>query len=167
MGIDYNKQRKDREDNNGASGESIVDYWGSSPALCHKFFGKKGGVVFKPCIAECFWSDLYVFHKLGDRDSGIYGSSGNQCSYGSDSRYFGLSGNPGIIRPGSLSYALTDENAVKSRSCGILEGRMRKVTVKMCQRLFFYGKTLVRRKNNGYNPSYNQSRWLYQISYKI
>ena len=46
MGIDYNKQRKDREDNNGASGESIVDYWGSSPALCHKFFGKKGGVDF-------------------------------------------------------------------------------------------------------------------------
>ena len=41
------------------------------------------------------------------------------------------------------------------------------MTVKMCQRLFFYGKTLVRRKNNGYNPSYNQSRWLYQISYKI
>ena len=66
-----------------------------------------------------------------------------------------------IVKP------LTDENAVKSRSCGILEGRMRKVTVKMCQRLFFYGKTLVRRKNNGYNPSYNQSRWLYQISYKI
>ena len=128
---------------------------------------KKGGVVFKPCIAECFWSDLYVFSKLGDRDSGIYGSSGNQCSYGSDSGYFGLSGNPGIIRPGSLSYALTDENAVKSRSCGILEGRMRKVIVKMCQRLFFYGKTLVRRKNNGYNPSYNRSRWLYQISYKI
>ena len=30
MGIDYNKQRKDWEDNNGASGESIVDYWGSS-----------------------------------------------------------------------------------------------------------------------------------------
>ena len=86
---------------------------------------------------------------------------------GSDSGYFGLSGNPGIIRPGSLSYALTDENAVKSRSCGILEGRMRKVTVKMCQRLFFYGKTLVRWKNNVYNPSYNQSRWLYQISYKI
>ena len=24
MGIDYNKQRKDREDNNGASGESII-----------------------------------------------------------------------------------------------------------------------------------------------
>ena len=112
-------------------------------------------------------SDLYVFSKLGDRDPGIHGSSGNQCSYGSDSGYFGLSGNPGIIRPGSLSYALTDENAVKSRSCGILEGRMRKVIVKMCQRLFFYGKTLVRRKNNVYNPSYNQSRWLYQISYKI
>ena len=75
----------------------------------------------------------------------------------------GILGFPGIL----VSYALTDENAVKSRSCGILEGRMRKVTVKMCQRLFFYGKTLVRRKNNGYNPSYNQSRWLYQISYKI
>ena len=40
------------------------------------FLEKKGGVVFKPCIAECFWSDLYVFSKLGDRDSGIYGSSG-------------------------------------------------------------------------------------------
>ena len=46
-----------------------MDYWGSSPALCHKFFGKKGGVVFKPCIAECFWSDLYVFSKLGDTNS--------------------------------------------------------------------------------------------------
>ena len=122
------------------------------------FLGKK---------AEWFWSDLYVFHKLGDRDSGIYGSSGNQCSYGSDSGYFGLSGNPGIIRPGGLSYALTDGNVVKSSSCEILEGCMRKVIVKMYQRLFFYGKTLVRRKNNVYNPSYNQSRWLYQISYKI
>lgn len=78
----------------------------------------------------------------------------------------GILGFPGILVLYGL-YALTDENAVKSRSCGILEGRMRKVTVKMCQRLFFYGKTLVRRKNNGYNPSYNQSRWLYQISYKI
>ena len=105
-----------------------MDYWGSSPALCNKFFGKKGGVVFKPCIAECFWSDLYVFHKLGDRDSGIYSSSGNQCSYSSDSGYFGISGNPGIIRPGSLSYALTDENAVKSR-------KMRNLT-KETDRLF-------------------------------
>ena len=50
MGIDYNKQRKDREDNNGASGESIVDYWGSSPALCHKFFGKKG--VFYKIVGQ-------------------------------------------------------------------------------------------------------------------
>lgn len=147
--------------------ENLLWIIGAAVLLFAISFWEKGGVVFKPCIAECFWSDLYVFSKLGDRDPGIHGSSGNQCSYGSDSGYFGLSGNPGIIRPGSLSYALTDENAVKSRSCGILEGRMRKVTVKMCQRLFFYGKTLVRRKNNGYNPSYNQSRWLYQISYKI
>ncbi len=49
------------------SGESIVRIiGGSSPALCHKFFGKKGGVVFKPCNAECFWSESFMyFHKIG------------------------------------------------------------------------------------------------------
>ena len=94
MGIDYNKQRKDREDNNGASGESIVDYWGSSPALCHKFFGKKGGVVFKPCIAECFWSDLYVFSKLGDRDPGIHVAVGINAA---TALTVGILGFPGIL----------------------------------------------------------------------
>ena len=124
-------------------------------------------MVSESCITKCFRYDSDLFYKLGTGNAGARCDRRDQRGYGSDSRYLRLSGNPGIIRPGSLSYALTDENAVKSRSCGILEGRMRKVTVKMCQRLFFYGKTLVRRKNNGYNPSYNQSRWLYQISYKI
>lgn len=94
MGIDYNKQRKDREDNNGASGESIVDYWGSSPALCHKFFGKKGGVVFKPCIAECFWSDLYVFHKLGIETLGFTVAVGINAA---TALTVGILGFPGIL----------------------------------------------------------------------
>lgn len=98
--------------------ENLLWIIGAAVLLFAISFWEKGGVVFKPCIAECFWSDLYVFSKLGDRDPGIHGSSGNQCSYGSDSGYFGLSGNPGIIRPGSLSYALTDENAVNQGVAG-------------------------------------------------
>ena len=84
-------------------------------------FWKKGGVVFKSCVAEHFWSDFYVFYKLGNQNSGIYGSGGNQCSYGSDGGDFGFSGNSGVVRSGGLSYVLTDENSVKSRHFGIPE----------------------------------------------
>ena len=61
MGIDYNKQRKDWEDNNGASGESIVDYWGSSPALCHKFFGKKRRSGFLNLVLRSVFGVIFMY----------------------------------------------------------------------------------------------------------
>ena len=82
MGIDYNKQRKNREDNNGASGESIVGYWGSSPALCHKFFGKKGGVVFKPWIEILGFTVAVGINAATALTVGILGFPGILVLYG-------------------------------------------------------------------------------------
>ncbi|MFQ9030479.1 MAG: pro-sigmaK processing inhibitor BofA family protein [Waltera sp.] len=41
-----------------------------------------------------FWSDLYVFSKLGDRDPGIHGSSGINAA---TALTVGILGFPGIL----------------------------------------------------------------------
>ena len=94
MGIDYNKQRKDREDNNRASGESIVDYWGSSPALCHKFFGKKGGVVFKPVLRSVFGVIFMYFLNWGIEILGFTVAVGINAA---TALTVGILGFPGIL----------------------------------------------------------------------
>ena len=144
-----------------------MDHWSSNSAAFHELFWEKGRMAVESCATEYFWSNLSVFYKLGDKNSGIYGSGGNQCGHRSNGGNFGVTGDSGVIRTGSLSYVLTDKNPAKSRGLGIMEERVKKVIVEMCQRLFFYGKTLVRRNYNVYNPSYNQSRWLFTISDKI
>lgn len=94
MGIDYNKQRKDREDNNGASGESIVDYWGSSPALCHKFFGKKGGVVLNLVLRSVFGVIFMYFLNWGIEILGFTVAVGINAA---TALTVGILGFPGIL----------------------------------------------------------------------
>lgn len=94
MGIDYNKQRKDREDNNGASGESIVDYWGSSPALCHKFFGKKAEWFLNLVLRSVFGVIFMYFLNWGIEILGFTVAVGINAA---TALTVGILGFPGIL----------------------------------------------------------------------
>ena len=88
-------------------------------------------MVSESCITKCFRYDSDLFYKLGTGNAGARCDRRDQRGYGSDSRYLRLSGDPCIVRTGSLSNALTGKNPVKSRTCANVAGNFTSVIVKM------------------------------------
>ena len=94
--------------------------------LVVSFLGKRAEWFLNLVLRSVFGTILICFINAGARCD-----RRDQRGYGSDSRYLRLSGDPCIVRTGSLSNALTGKNPVKSRTCANVAGNFTSVIVKM------------------------------------
>mgnify|MGYP001093892954 CR=1 FL=1 len=91
MGIDYNKQRKDREDNNGASGESI----GAAVLLfAISFLGKKAEWFLNLVLRSVFGVIFMYFLNWGIEILGFTVAVGINAA---TALTVGILGFPGIL----------------------------------------------------------------------
>lgn len=99
--------------------------------LVVSFLGKRAEWFLNLVLRSVFGTILICFINWGLGMLGLAVTVGIQRGYGSDSRYLRLSGDPCIVRTGSLSNALTGKNPVKSRTCANVAGNFTSVIVKM------------------------------------